>query len=347
MRAVAFSAHSPSLDAYTVADVPTPEIGPDEVLVRVHYAAINRLDNFVRVGWKGLTLDFPHIPCSDFSGEIAETGAGVSEWEPGARVTANPLIWCGRCRACLRGEQNRCAHGDILGEGVRGACAEFVKIPAANLVRVPDGYDMRRAAAASLVYSTAWHSLIVAGALRPAERVLVVGAGGGVNTASIQIAKYAGAQVYVIAGNAEKARHALEMGADWAHDRSADPNWPRAVYAATGREGIDAVVDNVGQATWALSLRTLRPNGRLLTVGGSSGYEAVVPVNLMFARHLSIVGSTMGTQDEYATVMGLVFAGKLDPLVDSVSEMEEFPRAMARMMANEHFGKLLIRVAGR
>lgn len=347
MRAVAFFAHSPSLNAYTVADVPAPEIGPDEALVRVHYAAINRLDDFVRIGWKGLNLEFPHVPCSDFSGEIVETGVNVAGWEAGARVTANPLLWCGRCRACLRGEQNRCAHLDILGEGVRGTCAEFVKVPAVNLVRVPDGYDMQRAAAASLVYSTAWHSLIVAGGLRPAQRVLVVGAGGGVNTASIQIAKVTGAQVYVIAGNADKAQHALEIGADWAHDRSADPNWPRAVYAATGRVGIDVAVDNVGQATWALSLRTLRPGGRLVTVGGSSGYDAAVPVNLMFARHLSIVGSTMGTQDDYLTVMGLVFAGKLDPLVDSVSEMDDFGGAMARMTANEHFGKLLIRVAGR
>lgn len=346
MRAVAFSAHSPSLDAYSIMDLPVPEIGPGEVLVRVHYAALNRLDDFVRIGWRGLTLDFPHIPCSDFSGEIVQVGADVSGWEAGQRVTANPLLWCGRCRACLRGEQNRCARLDILGEGVRGACAEFVKIPAVNLVRVPDGYDMQRAAAASLVYSTAWHSLMAAGGLRPTERVLVVGAGGGVNTASIQIARFAGAKVYVIAGSAEKAQRALQMGADWAHDRSADPNWSRAVYAATGREGIDVAVDNVGQATWASSLRTLRPNGRLLTVGGSSGYEAIVPVNLMFARHLSIIGSTMGTQDDYLTVMGLIFAGKLDPCVDSVFEMEQFAQAMARMTANEHFGKLLIRVGG-
>ncbi len=345
MRAVIFREHSPSLDAYTLSkEMPTPAIGADDVLVQVEYAALNRLDNFVRIGWKGLSLDFPHIPCSDFSGVIVETGANVQEWKPGQRVTGNPLLWCGRCRACLRGQHNRCVKWDILGEGVNGACAEYVGLPAANLVAAPDGYDMRQAAAASLVYVTAWHSLVTAGGVRPTERVLVVGAGGGVNTASIQIARLMGATVYVIASSAQKAEMALKLGADWAHDRSADANWPRAVYQATGRAGIDVVVDNVGQSTWANSLRTLAPGGRLLTVGGSSGYEAATPVNLLFGRHLSIIGSTMGTQEDYRTVMALVFAGKLNPVVDSVYPMGDFAAAMTRMMTNEQFGKILIQV---
>ncbi len=345
MRAVVFREHSPSFDVYTLSDeMPTPVVGPDDVLVQVEYAALNRLDNFVRMGWKGLSLDFPHIPCSDFSGVVVEIGANVQEWKVGQRVTANPLLWCGRCRACLRGQHNRCVKWDILGEGVRGACTEYVKAPAINLAAIPDGYDMRQAAAASLVYLTAWHSLVQAGGVGQTERVLVVGAGGGVNTASIQIAKLMGAEVYVIASNAQKVELALKLGADWAHDRSADPNWPRAVYQATQRAGIDVVVDNVGQATWMNSLRTLAPGGRLLTVGGSSGYEAATPVNLLFGRQLSIIGSTMGTQDDYLTVMSLVFAGKLNPIVDSVYSMQDFATAMTRMMSNEQFGKILIQV---
>lgn len=345
MRAVAFHEHSPSFDAYTMSDeLPVPTIGPDDLLVRVEYAALNRLDNFVRIGWKGLNLEFPHIPCSDFSGVIAEVGSQVNGWAVGQRVTANPLLWCGRCRPCLRGEHNRCINWHILGESTRGACAEYVKIPAVNLAAIPDDYDMRKAAAASLVYVTAWHSLVTAGGLRPTERVLIVGAGGGVNTASIQIAKLLGATVYVIASNASKAQMASSLGADWVYDRSVDPNWTRAVYQATRREGIDVVVDNVGQATWPSSLRTLAPNGRLLTVGGTTGYEASVPVNLLFGRHLSIIGSTMGTQEDYLTVMSLVFAGKLDPVVDSVWPMQAFSGAVQRMMANEQFGKILIQV---
>ena len=343
MRAVVFREHSPSLDAYEVIeDMPVPEIAPDEVLIRVHYAAINRLDNWVRLGWRGLNLDFPHIPCADFSGTIAEVGDVVEGWSAGQRVTANPLLWCGTCRNCLRGYQNRCIHWHILGETVRGACAEYVKIPARNLIEVPADYDMQKAAAASLVYVTAWHNLMTAGNLRAGERVLIVGAGGGVNLASLQIAKFAGADVMMIASSPEKAALARNQGADWVHDRSDDENWSRAVYQATGREGVDMVVDNVGEATWASSLRCLAVGGRLVTVGGTTGYSATVPVNLIFGKQLRIIGSTMGTQDDYQRVMSLIFQNKLDPIVDSVVAPEQFPQAMARMMDDQQFGKLVV-----
>ncbi len=345
MRAIVFDQHSPDLDAYRLAgDMPEPTPGPDEVLVRVAYAALNRLDNFVRIGWKGLDLKLPHIPCSDFSGTIVAVGAAVRNWRAGQQVTANPLIWCGVCRACLRGEQNRCRSGHLLGEHVAGTCAEYVVVPARNLVEIPPGYDLRQAAAASLVYVTAWHNLIVAGGLQAGERVLIVGAGGGVNTAAIQIAKLAGAQVYVIASSAAKAEKAHALGADWTHDRSVAPDWGKAIFQATTRDGVDMVVDNVGQATWPTSLRALRPGGRLVTVGGTSGYAATVPVNLIFARHLRIIGSTMGAQDDYLRVMDLIFRGILQPAVDSVYPMRAFREAMQHMLADEQFGKILIAV---
>ena len=345
MHAVIFREHSPSLAAYTVVDdLPTPAIRPDEVLVRVTYAALNRLDNWVRIGWKGLDLTFPHVPCADFSGTIAAVGTAVVGWQVGQSVTANPLIWCGQCRNCLRGYQNRCINGHILGEHVRGACAEYVAVPARNLVEIPDGYALQKAAAASLVYVTAWHNLMVAGNLRAGERVLIVGAGGGVNTAALQIAKVAGAQLFVIASNAEKAAQAQALGADWVHDRSQEANWAKAVYQATNRDGIDMVVDNVGEATWPSSLRTLAPGGRLVTVGGTTGYNAAVPVNLIFGKQLSIIGSTMGSQDDYQRVMGLIFQGKLDPVVDSVYPLRDFSQAITRMMADQQFGKILLEI---
>jgi len=345
MRAVIFREHSPAIDAYTVTDdLPLPELKPDAVLVQVRYAALNRLDNWVRLGWKGLDLVFPHIPCADFSGTIVQVGAAVEGWQVGQPVAANPLLWCGKCRNCLRGYQNRCVNGHILGEHVRGACAEYVAVPAVNLIAIPPGYDLQKAAAASLVYVTAWHNLMVAGNLRAGERVLIVGAGGGVNTASLQIAKLAGAEVYVIASNATKAAAARDLGADWTHDRSQEANWPKAIYQATKREGIDLVVDNVGEATWPSSLRTLAAGGRLVTVGGTTGYNATVPVNLIFGKQLSIIGSTMGTQDDYLRVMGLAFQGKLEPVVDSVFPMVDFRQAMTRMMADQQFGKILIEI---
>lgn len=345
MRAILFDQHDPSPQVYRLDDtLEAPAPAPDGVVVRVAYAALNRLDDFVRIGWKGLHLAWPHIPCSDFSGEIAAVGREVIGWEVGQRVTANPLIWCGRCRTCLAGRHNLCPNAHLIGEHVRGACADYVAVPARNLVAIPPDYDLRLAAAASLVYVTAWHSLITAGGLRPGERVLVVGAGGGVNTAAIQIAKVAGATVYVVASSAEKAALARQLGADWVHDRSVDPGWSRAVFAATGREGVDLVVDNVGAATWVDSLRALRPGGRLATVGGTSGYTAQTPINLIFGRQLRIIGSTMGTQDDYLTVMALVFQGRLRPIVDSVFPLEDFQAAFGRLLAGDIFGKIVIAV---
>ncbi len=347
MRAIVFREHSPSMDVYEyITDMPQPEPGPDEVLVRVRYAALNRLDDWVRRGWKGLDLEWPHIPGSDFSGHIAALGANVSGWEVGQAVVADPLLWCGTCRECLRGHQNRCDTWAILGEHVRGACAEYVTVPARNLMAVPDGYDMRLAAAAPLVYVTAWHNLITAGGLRAGERVLIVGGGGGVNSVAIQIAKLAGAEVYVITSSPEKAEKARSLGADWVHDRSAEPNWSRAVYRATERRGVHMVVDNVGEATWPSSLRTLAPGGRLVTVGGTTGYNATVPVNLVFGRHLRIIGSTMGPHDDFLTVMEQVWAGRLTPVVDSIYPLAAYRQALERMVENKHFGKILIAVDG-
>jgi NADPH:quinone reductase-like Zn-dependent oxidoreductase len=345
MRAVVFYQHGgPEILAYH-EDIPAPQPGPDEALVRVRYAALNRLDDFVRTGWRGLDLAFPHILGSDFSGTIAALGAGVSGWTAGQRVVANPTLWCGRCPQCLAGWHNRCDSFAILGEHVPGAYAEFVRVPARNLVAIPDGFPDDQAAAAPLVGVTAWHMLITAGHLRAGETVLVVGAGGGVNSVAIQIAKLAGATVGVVAANAEKAAKARDLGADWTVDRAAEPVWSKAVQAATGRRGVDVVVDNVGAATWGSSLRCLARGGRLLTVGGTTGYEAVTSVNLMFGKHLSIIGSTMGTQTDFEAIMARVWTGRIKPVVDQVFPLADYPTALARMLTGEGFGKILVQVA--
>jgi NADPH:quinone reductase-like Zn-dependent oxidoreductase len=345
MRAVVFYQHGgPEVLQYR-EDIPTPEPGPDEVLVRVHYAALNRLDDFVRTGWRGLDLAMPHIPGADFAGTIVQTGAQATGWTPGQRVVANPTLWCGHCPACRAGRNHQCDNFAILGEHAPGAFAEFVRVPARNLVAIPAGYPDDLAAAAPLVSVTAWHMLINGGGLRAGETVLVVGAGGGVNSMAIQIARLAGAAVYVVAGDAEKGRQACALGAAQFVDRQAEPNWGKAVWNLSGRRGMDVVVDNVGEATWAASLRSLTKGGRLLCVGGSSGYNAVTPVNLIFGRQLSIIGSTMGTQAEFETVMGLVWAGQLKPVVDEILPLAEYPAALARMLDGRGFGKILLKVA--
>jgi NADPH:quinone reductase-like Zn-dependent oxidoreductase len=345
MRAVVFYQHGgPEVLQYR-EDILVPVPGPDDVLVKVSYAALNRLDDFVRTGWRGLDLRMPHILGADFVGTIAATGVNVTGWTTGQRVVANPTLWCGVCPYCRSGRDHQCDRFAILGEHVPGAFAEFVRVPARNLVAVPDDYPDELAAAAPLVAVTAWHLLIGLGNLRAGETVLVVGAGGGVNSMAIQISRLAGATVYVIAGDAEKAHRACELGAERAVDRHAEPNWSKAVWTLTGKRGVDAVVDNVGEATWVSSLRSLAKGGRLLCVGGSSGYSASTPVNLMFGRHLSILGSTMGTQAEFETVMRLIWARTLEPIVDAVFPLAEYPAALARMLAGEGFGKILLKIA--
>lgn len=345
MRAIVFFQHGgPEVLQYR-EDIPVPQPARDEVLIQVRYAALNRLDNFVRVGWRGLDLTFPHILGSDFSGVIAAIGSDVAGWTVGQRVVANPTMWCGRCAACVAGWHNRCERFAILGEHVPGAYAEFVRVPARNLVAIPPDYPDELAAAAPLVAVTAWHSLLTAGHVRPGETVLVVGAGGGVNSMAIQIARLAGARVLVVAANAAKAARAAELGADWVVDRTTTPDWSKAVYAATGKRGVDVVVDNVGAATWVASLRCLAKGGRLLTVGGTTGYEAPTPVNLLFGKHLSIIGTSMGTQADFEAAMAAVWAGKLKPVVDRVYALSEYPSALARLMAGEGFGKILVQVA--
>ena len=345
MKAVIFRKHSPDLDVYDVVDdMPVPEINPDEVLIKVHYSALNRLDDWVRKGWPGLNLELPHIPGSDFAGEIAELGENVRGWEKGQLVTGNPTLFCGQCYYCLQGNHHLCENFSIVGEHVRGACAEYMKLPARNLIAIPPGVDLKLVAAGNLVTLTAWRNLIVDGGLRPNETVLIVGAGGGVNMMALQLAKLAGAKVWVVASNEWKAQKARELGADWVIDRSQESNWAKAVWRKSNRRGVDVVVDNVGQATWGSSLRALGKHGRLLTVGGTTGYKAEVPVNLIFARQQRIIGSTMGNMDDAYNAFQLIFSGQITPVIDSVWPLEQYVAALQKMLRGEHFGKLVIDV---
>ena len=344
MKAVVFYEHGgPEVLQYR-EDIPVPEIGADDVLVKVRYAALNRLDNFVRRGWAGLQLKMPHILGSDGAGTLAALGERVSGWQIGQRVTYNPTLWCGKCAYCVAGEHPYCDEFAMLGEHAPGNYAEYVRVPARNLLAVPDDADLLAAAAAPVVFITAWRMLFTKGNLQAGESVLIVGAGGGVNTAAVQLAKFAGATVFVIAGDAAKAEAALALGADWAIDRSAQPNWGKAVWARTNRRGVNVVVDNVGEPTWLNSLRSLGAGGRLLTVGGTAGYNAVTPINLVFARQLHIIGSTMGSQADFNKVMTLIFAGKIKVAVDEVFPLQAYPAALARMMTDQHFGKLVVEI---
>lgn len=342
MKAVYFERHGgPEVLQY--GERPEPQTAPGWVLVRVRAAALNHADLFVRVGWPGLQLPLPHIPGADGAGEVAALGADVTQWKVGQRVVIDASVCMEEDEFTRSGRDNLCRHWELLGETLPGTYAEYVAVPATNLLEIPKGFPYDKAAAAALVYLTAWHSLVKRGALHAGETLLIVGASGGVNTACIQIGKHLGATVIVVGSDAKKLQLAESLGADHLIDRSRE-DWSKAAYHLTNKRGVDAVVDNVG-STFPLSLRTLRKGGRLLTVGNTGGPKVEIDNRYMFAKHLSILGSTMGTRADFAEVMALVFAGKLQPVIDRSYPLAEARAAHERMEAGEQLGKIVLDIA--
>ena len=341
MKALIFHQHG-TLDNVSYTDIPKPEIGATDVLVQVKAAALNRLDLFVLEGWPGLKLKLPHIMGSDGAGVITAVGSQVTQFAIGDRVAINPTLSCGHCHFCQTGRDNLCDSFALLGEHEPGFFAEYTAVPARNLLKMPNTATFEAAAAASLVYVTAWHSLIIRGNLQAGESVLIVGAGGGVNSASIQIAKLAGAgPIYVIGSDDEKLARAQELGADVLINRHKE-DWGKAIFKASQRRGVDIVVDNVGAASYFTSLRSLKKGGRLLTVGNTSGAQFEFDNRYMFSKQISIIGSSMGTIADYERVMGLVFNGRLQPIIDSITPLSDGLTALKRLQANEVIGKLIL-----
>ena len=342
MKAILFHQHGgPEVLKYT--DFPTPEPKTGEALIKLKAASLNHVDVSVRNGWPGLHLDFPHINGADGAGEVIALGEGTNRVRFGDHVVINANLGCGSCEYCLSGWDNMCRDWNLLGETVRGTYTEFVSLPERQLYILPKDFSFHAAAAAALVYQTAWHSLITRGNLHAGETMLVIGAGGGVNSASVQIAKFSGARVIVVGSNENKLKLVESLGADDLIDRSKVEDWPKAVYLATGKRGVDVVVDNVG-TTFNLSMRTLRKGGRLLTVGSTAGAKFEIDNRYIFARHLSIIGSTMSHQKDFKTVMDLVVAGRLNPVLDRTFALREAGLAQERLWKGEQFGKITLAI---
>lgn len=340
MRAAVFNRHG-GPDVVEIADVSRPEIEEDAVLVRVHAAAMNHLDLWARRGLHGLELDFPHIGGSDVAGTVAEIGAKVGSVTPGTRVLINPVLSCGRCKWCLEGEEPLCAEFRILGEHTRGGFAEYVAVPARNLLAIPDDLAFEDAAAVPLAYQTAWRGLIGRGQLRAGETVLITGASGGVSTAAIQIAKHAGARVIAVTSGAEKAEKVKELGADVVIDRL-ESDFSKEVWRSTDKRGVDLAFDSVGEAVWPGALRALAKDGRLVTYGATTGPRGQVDIRLTFWKQLRIIGTTMANVAEFETVMSLVFARKLRPVIDVVWPLDRAREAHERLEAGQQFGKIVL-----
>lgn len=342
MKAIAFDQHGgPEVLKYE--DVPEPQVRAYEVLVRVRACALNHLDLWVRRGLPSVPIPLPHIPGSDVAGEIAKMGADVTTVRVGQKVVLAPLVSCGKCAACLAGIDNRCRHATNLGYMIDGGCAEFVRAPEVNCLPYPENLSFEEAAAVPLVFQTAWHMLVARAELQPGEDVLILGAGSGVGSAAIQIAKFFGARVTATAGSAEKLKKARELGADDVINHKTQKIRDE-VRRITNKRGVDVVFEHVGTATWEDSVASLALSGRLVTCGATTGYDAKVDLRFLFSRQLSLLGSYMGTKSELQTVLKLVAAGRLRPIVDRIFPLAEAAAAHAYLESGSQFGKVVLRV---
>lgn len=340
MKAVQFSGHGDT-DVIEYGDFPDPEIGPDEVLVDMKAGALNHLDVWTRRGLPGIDLEMPHIPGSDGAGVVTEVGEDVTRFDEGDHVALLAGVYCGQCEFCRHGEYPLCARYHIIGEHVRGVHSEYAAIPAENLTTVPDHVDWETAAAAPLVFQTAWRMLLTRGELDPGETVLVLGSSGGVGHAAVQVAKHAGAEVIATAGNEEKLSYAEEIGADHTIDYS-EEDFASRVREMTGKRGVDMVVDHVGADTWSDSLKSLAKGGRVVTCGATTGGQPETNINRIFWNQLSVMGSTMATPGEAEDALELVWDGTFEPRIRETLPMSETVRAHELLENREGFGKVVV-----
>lgn len=341
MKATIFKQHGgPEVLEY--ADVPEPVVRANEVLVEVKACALNHLDIFVRNGMPGIEIPLPHILGNDVAGVVREVGEFVTWVKTGDEVMVQPGVSCGHCEACLSGQDNLCREYDIVGYRRNGGYAELVAVPGVNIVPKPSALSWEEAAALPLVTVTAWHMLVTRANVQQGEDVLVHAAGSGVGSIAIQIAKLRGARVITTASSDDKLGKARELGADQTINYTRD-DWPKEVRRLTDRKGVDVVVEHTGAATWPGSIAALKNNGRLVTCGATSGFDARTDLRQVFYRHLTLLGSFMGSKGELLEAMKFVAAGKIRAVVDRVLPLSEARQAHELIESRGQFGKVVLK----
>lgn len=340
MKAVIFDEHGgPEVLRY--AEVAEPRIKANEVLVEVRACALNHLDVWARGGLPGIQIPLPHILGNDVAGVVREVGELVDWVSAGDEVMLQPGVSCGHCRECLGGADNLCAAYDILGYRRDGGYAELVAAPAVNVIPKPKSLDWAEAAALPLVTLTAWHMLVTRAEVQPGEDVLIHAAGSGVGSVGIQIAKLRGARVIATAGSDEKLAKARALGADEVVNYTRE-DWVKEVRRLTDRKGVEVVFEHTGAETWGGSIQALAKNGRLVTCGATSGFDARTDIRQLFYRHLTFLGSFMGSKAELLDAMKFVERGQIRGVVDRSLPLAEARRAHELMGDRAQFGKLVL-----
>jgi len=340
MKAVIFSQHGgPEVLEFT--EVADPQIKANEVLVEVRACALNHLDVWVRGGLPGIKIPLPHILGNDVAGVVREVGDLVTWVNPGDEVMVQPGLSCGHCSDCLAGRDNMCDGYDIIGYRRDGGYAELLAVPGVNIIPKPKSLSWPEAAALPLVTLTAWHMLVTQARIQPGEDVLVHAAGSGVGSLGIQIAKLFGARVIATASSEEKLAKARDLGADEIVNYTSE-DWPKEVKRLTNRKGVDIVFEHTGAATWPGSIVSLRKGGRLVTCGATSGFDARTDLRQVFYRHLTILGSMMGTKAELLSAMKFIESGQIRAVIDRTLKLAEAQKAHKLMEDRSQFGKLVL-----
>jgi len=343
MKAVRFHEHGgPEVLRYE--DVPEPSIGPHEVLVRVRACALNHLDVWLRKGMPDVVVPLPHIPGCDIAGEVAAVGELARRVQAGQRVVISPGIGCGQCLSCLSGRDNLCRSYEIIG-GYRidGGYAEYVKVPEANLLPMPEGMSFEAAAAFPLAFLTAWNMLVNLARVQRGEDVLVMGAGSGVGSAAIQIAKLFGARVLAAASSDDKLDRARAFGADEGINYAAQ-DLVAEVRRVTAKRGVDVIFEHVGGPFFETLIPLLAPGGRLVTCGATAGHLARTDIRYLFTREISILGAHMGPKADVVRILAEIARGALRPIVDRVFPLKEAAEAHRILENRKVFGKLVLAV---
>ena len=341
MKAIFFDQHG-EIDVLKHADLPDPAPGQGEVLIQVEAVALNHLDIWVRRGWKGLKLNMPHITGSDIAGKIVSAHVN-SAWSAGDKVIVNPGINLGEDEWTRQGEDSVSPGYKIIGEHFRGGMAEYVVVPAQNVFKMPDQLSYEEAAASLLTGLTCWRMLFKRAALKPGESILTVGSGGGVNSLTISLAKAAGATVYALAGGKEKTKQAIDLGASHAIDYKKYENWPLEILKLTRSRGVDVVVDNVGKKTINKSLQAVARGGRIVTVGNTSGFDVSFDNRLLFSKQVSLIGSTMGSKQDFIESQQFMLQHKIKPVIDKVEKLKDGIKMIKYLEDGKQFGKLVLK----